>query len=300
MGDSSSKPWMYDQEDMTTPSTRYSKDSLTCSPWSDDSDVTPVWRPCSETDTVIIFDWDDTLLCSSAINAQQWRQDQLEQLESMVESILETAMQLGETMIVTNGNSSWVQDSARRFLPNLSKILSRVKVMSARAVYEQSFPGDPFAWKRQAFKEILARRRQEGYHPDGVNLIVLGDSPAEIQAAKSATKVLNGRSVIKTVKFKEAPSVNELLGQLRRVGKPEEKLEEIWLCQNSRYTWKKMIYVVQELSTIVQEDRSLSRGLVQRTFPVRKRGRREEAGRGVFQICQRQIGSLVIFDVFFT
>ena len=32
-----------------------------------------------------------------------------------------------------------------------------------------------------------------GYHPDGVNLIVLGDSPAEIQAAKSATKVLNGR-----------------------------------------------------------------------------------------------------------
>lgn len=219
---------MYDQEDMTTPSTRYSKDSLTCSPWSDDSDVTPVWRPCSETDTVIIFDWDDTLLCSSAINAQQWRQDQLEQLESMVESILETAMQLGETMIVTNGNSSWVQDSARRFLPNLSKILSRVKVMSARAVYEQSFPGDPFAWKRQAFKEILARRRQEGYHPDGVNLIVLGDSPAEIQAAKSATKVLNGRSVIKTVKFKE---------------------------------------VVQELSTIVQEDRSLSRGLVQRTFP---------------------------------
>ena len=47
------------------------------------------------------------------------------------------------------------------------------------------------------------------------------------------------------------------------------------------------------------QDRSLSRGLVQRTFPVRKRGRREEAGRGVFQICQRQIGSLVIFDVFF-
>lgn len=80
-----------------------------------------------------------------------------------------------------------------------------------------------------------------GYHPDGVNLIVLGDSPAEIQAAKAATKVLPGRSVVKTVKFKEAPSVNELLGQLRRV--------------------------VQELALIVQEDRSLSRGLVQRTFP---------------------------------
>ncbi|CAJ1354950.1 unnamed protein product [Effrenium voratum] len=190
---------------------------------------------------VIIFDWDDTLLCSSAINAQQWKPEQLEQLEQMVESILLTAMQLGETMIVTNGNASWVQDSARRFLPNLHRILNRVTVMSARAQYEQTFPGDPFAWKRQAFREILARRRQEGYHPDGVNLIVLGDSPAEIQAAKSATKVLSGRSVVKTVKFKEAPSVNELLGQLRRVA--------------------------QELAVIVQEDRSLGRNLVQRSFP---------------------------------
>ena len=80
-----------------------------------------------------------------------------------------------------------------------------------------------------------------GFHPDGVNLIVLGDSPAEIQAAKVCTKVLPGRSVVKTVKFKEAPSVNELLGQLRRT--------------------------VQELHAIVTEDRSLSRGLVQRTFP---------------------------------
>eukprot|EP00439_Symbiodinium_sp_Y106_P039351 s638_g4.t2 len=190
---------------------------------------------------VIIFDWDDTLLCSSAINAQQWRQDQLEQLEQMVESILLTAMHLGETMIVTNGNASWVQDSARRFLPNLQRTLNRVTVMSARAIYEHSFPGDPFAWKRQAFKEILARRRQEGFHPEGVNLIVLGDSPAEIQAARTATKVLCGRSMVKTVKFKEAPSVNELLGQLRRVS--------------------------QELAGIVQEDKSLSRGLVQRGFP---------------------------------
>ncbi|CAE7938961.1 unnamed protein product [Symbiodinium sp. KB8] len=190
---------------------------------------------------VIIFDWDDTLLCSSAINAQQWRQDQLEQLEQMVESILLTAMHLGETMIVTNGNASWVQDSARRFLPNLQRMLNRVTVMSARAIYEHSFPGDPFAWKRQAFKEILARRRQEGFHPEGVNLIVLGDSPAEIQAARTATKVLCGRSMVKTVKFKETPSVNELLGQLRRVS--------------------------QELAGIVQEDKSLSRGLVQRGFP---------------------------------
>jgi len=57
--------------------------------------------------------------------------------------------------------------------------------------------------------------------------------------------------------------------------------------------------VVRVVVEEICQDRSLSRGLVQRTFPVRKRGR-EEVGRGVFQIFQRQIGSLVIFDIFFT
>lgn len=201
-----------------------------------------MWSPATAVDTVIIFDWDDTLLCSSAINNQQWSPQQLQQLERAVETILQTAMRLGETMIVTNGNSTWVQDSTRRFFPGLQPTLDRLMVMSARASYESSYPGDPFSWKRQAFKEILARRRQEGGYVGGVNLIVLGDSPAEIEAAQTATKVLYGKSVVKTVKFKEAPSVNELLGQLRRV--------------------------LQELGNIVQEERSGNKGLVQRTFPA--------------------------------
>merc|ERR1719220_1729142 len=126
-------------------------------------------------DTVIIFDWDDTLLCTSAINSQQWYPSQLQQLGRTVESILHTAMLLGETLIVTNGTESWVQTSANRFLPELIPTLSRVKVMSARARYEHLHPKDPFMWKRHAFNDILTCRRQ-GFHPDAgnVNLVVLG------------------------------------------------------------------------------------------------------------------------------
>jgi len=216
--------------------------SFGCSPWSpiDADDFTSMSGPVSSVDTLIIFDWDDTLLCSSALNGHSWNQSQLEQLENLVESILRMAMTLGETIIVTNGNGTWVQESSRRFFPSLEQTLDKMQVFSARACYEKSFPGDPFAWKRQAFREILAQRRQEGYHGSGVNLVVLGDSPAEIQAAQQASKVLSGRSIVKTVKFKEAPSVNELLGQLRRV--------------------------MQELAGIVMEDRSLSRSLLQRSF----------------------------------
>merc|ERR1719440_2344661 len=51
-------------------------------------------------DTVIIFDWDDTLLCSSAINMQDWTVPQLAALELAVESVLKASMNLGETLII--------------------------------------------------------------------------------------------------------------------------------------------------------------------------------------------------------
>jgi hypothetical protein len=169
-------------------------------------------------DTVIIFDWDDTLLCSSAINLQQWNASQLEELEIAIETVLIAAMRLGETLIVTNGNRCWVQDSSRRFLPRLTPLLNRLKVMSARAAYETSWPGDPFAWKKAAFHEILSDRqgKLDPAHAT-LNLIVLGDSLAEIEAAHSATQRIPGTSLVKTVKFKEMPSADELLGELRMV-----------------------------------------------------------------------------------
>jgi hypothetical protein len=222
-------------------------------------------------ETVIVFDWDDTLLCSTAINSQQWSQEQLVLLEQAVQCILATAMSLGETLIVTNGISSWVQDSARRFLPSLVPIIERLQVHSARAKYELSYPGDPMEWKNQAFKDIfVSRRRQierfnstENWQPwaderpserpsspgssisEGpcvVNMVVLGDSPAEIEAARAAGRILGKPSLVKTVKFKEGPSVNELVGQLRRVA--------------------------QELGQVVNQEESMHRSLIQRPLPA--------------------------------
>lgn len=196
-------------------------------------------RDAKPSDTVIIFDWDDTLLCSSAINLQQWSVGQLQQLELTAETILCASMDLGETLIVTNGNKSWVQDSARRFMPKLIPLLSKLRVMSARFAYEQSWPGEPFAWKKAAFSEIFSEREASGV--SGVNLVVIGDSFAEIEAAQTATSSLRGTSVVKTVKLKEMPSVNELLGELR--------------------------VLTQQLPDIVNEDCSMSKVLVPRSLP---------------------------------
>lgn len=172
-------------------------------------------------DTLIIFDWDDTLLCSSAINYSKWSYDQLDDLERAAGTVLEAAMKLGEVMIITNGNATWVEESSNRFVPGLVPILKRITSMSAREHFEEAFPGDPFSWKRAAFRHVLDRRRQQNCQPpaayEGLNLIVLGDSPAEMEAAHYATHMVRGRNtLVKTVKFKELPSVPELLGQLER------------------------------------------------------------------------------------
>jgi len=165
---------------------------------------------------VIIFDWDDTLLCSAALNNMMWSWEELKQLEVAAESALNAAMALGETLIVTNGNATWVHDSATRFLPGLLPTIAKVQVVSARAMFEASFPGDPFMWKRAAFKHLLTKERR--FTADScLNLVALGDQMPEIDAAHFIVKNLGAPSRAKTVKLKEQPSIVEVMGQLAKM-----------------------------------------------------------------------------------
>jgi len=192
---------------------------------SSDSDSPMVGASRSHSPTLIIFDWDDTLLCTTAINARCWIEGQLQQLERTVESLLRQAMSLGDTIIVTNGKPMWVKESCRHFFPSLLPLLDQISVISARAQFEHIFPTNPFAWKRHTFRKILQCRHRQVPDDFGLNLIVLGDSQAEIEAAHSAMEVVRGRSAqVKTVKFRAAPSCAQLVGQLRKVRTDFEKL----------------------------------------------------------------------------
>jgi len=166
-------------------------------------------------DTLLIWDWDDTLMCSSAINANQLMQHQVEQLDNLIEQVVRLSMRLGDTCIVTNADEQWVVESTRRFCPRNMQLLSQIPVLSARRKWELQCPGDVFAWKRETFKEVLAAR-QNGHPGQALNLVVLGDSPSEMEAAQTSTGTVPFHPMtIKTVKFKEVPSAEELLDQLR-------------------------------------------------------------------------------------
>lgn len=158
--------------------------------------------------TVIIFDWDDTLLCSSDLSTGACSQYLLGELEKAAISILEVALKLGQVVIVTNASYAWFVRSARDFLPGILPILDRVRVVSARDKYNQEFPQDPFAWKSHAFDDVLDSLPHS-------NLVALGDSLAEIEAARTS----RGSSFVKTLQFKRMPSTADLIGELRRVVK---------------------------------------------------------------------------------
>jgi phosphoglycolate phosphatase-like HAD superfamily hydrolase len=158
--------------------------------------------------TVIIFDWDDTLLCSSALHC--CLPNQFIELEEVVEALLLMSMKLGRTMIVTNAMESWIQETAQRFMPRLLPTLERLLIVYARKNYERIWPGDTFAWKRETFRELL--NDKFGRY---LNLLVVGDSLSEIRAAENVAESLGTTALVKTVKFKAMPSPSDLLGELR-------------------------------------------------------------------------------------
>ena len=87
--------------------------------------------------SMIIWDWDDTLMASTFLSPYQSRilepsvrkrlpkiaQGQLDQLQDLVIKVLRKSVQMGPTYIITNAGQGWVELSSGRFLPKLYKEL---------------------------------------------------------------------------------------------------------------------------------------------------------------------------------
>lgn len=174
--------------------------------------------------SLIVFDWDDTLLCTSYINSQI-DSDDLEpsirnllfELETLVKNLLDLAISKGEVFIITNAAEGWVENSSHQYLPSCVPILDKVKIISARSIYEHKYPNNLYKWKIKAFMDIYNLSSVK----DISNLICLGDSYMELEAAHKLVEYIIHRNYseayIKTVKFKECPDILTLINQLNAV-----------------------------------------------------------------------------------
>jgi len=180
--------------------------------------------PNNNQETVIIFDWDDTLLASSFLSGRGLRLDspaektseidpQLRELEASVVNVLNLALNYGRVHIITNAETGWVQLSAQKFIPAVVPLLTKVKVLSARSTYENLYPESPLKWKFCAFQEKLSKSLEGKTEK---NIISFGDSHVEREAVRAVTRGLpNTRT--KSVKFAERPSMEQLRRQIELV-----------------------------------------------------------------------------------
>jgi hypothetical protein len=177
-------------------------------------------QPKLESETIkniFIYDWDDTLLCTSYFKKNDIFTDnfflttndkkQLNNLEKKVYDLLKLSIENGTTYIITNSADGWIQWSVEKFYPTLYPLLDKLIIKSARSLYEKKYPGNLKKWKIQTFLE-LEQELSVGFN----NIICLGDSEQEIDACNLLATRLD--CIYKTVKLRNDPMPEDLNKQL--------------------------------------------------------------------------------------
>ena len=184
-----------------------------------------VWKPLNDSQRhnhLIIFDWDDTLLPTSFLiyknvignenKLNEKDQIKINKLEQLVSNLLTLSLSKGDVYIITNSGEGWVEESTKKFYPNIKDILDKIEIISARKDYEKKYPNDTKLWKIGAFLNLKNRLNEDLI----TNILCIGDSVFEMDAGKIlAANFIH--AVIKTIKFKESPKPEELNKQINLV-----------------------------------------------------------------------------------
>ena len=184
-----------------------------------------IWNPSmkpKQHNSIIIFDWDDTLFPTSFltpggifnedIKLSEVDKNKLLILEQCTFTLLNEAIKKGNVYIITNAGKGWVEYSANKFYPSIKNFLSEIEIISARGEYEKMYPGNSRQWKIQAFLTLLKYVDIKLV----TNIICIGDSLFEMEAGRILASKFT-KAFIKTVKFKEVPKLDELIKQLKLV-----------------------------------------------------------------------------------
>ena len=169
------------------------------------------------TNHITIFDYDDTFLPSSWIShlvqlnvpVTEEIRNQLELVDKSASALLQEALQYSKVIIITNAENGWVEDSSRIFMPRFYSLLDSVRVVSARSLYESSYPCCSTVWKKQAFKDVIDSLISFNDYP---SILSIGDSLHEREAILAYGHE-NPHSLIKSIKLIEVPSPSYLATQ---------------------------------------------------------------------------------------
>jgi hypothetical protein len=175
---------------------------------------------------VIVFDWDDTLYCTTAAEelgaaGLSLPSDRVvREGRELVAPLMRKFSAYGEVVILTNATAHHpilCMLAAGFSEPSTTEIAGSYGCISARDLYCARWADNPLAWKQQAFEDLVSYRDAIG-EPIEV-LVSIGDSPFErdavIEALSPARSPRGRQPVLKSVKLLERPRSDQWLEQLR-------------------------------------------------------------------------------------
>lgn len=194
--------------------------------------------------TIIFFDWDDTLLPTSWLRTSPLVDSQgrinpngpgnsdllanLMRYMSGVTSLLRLAQDLGTVVIVTNARRPWVDASCRAFLPGVRHAMQRIPVLYGLELVNASgaqakkgavnLTQTKVAAMRTAMNEFYSRYEGQSWK----NVVSIGDALFEHDAIRAVVKerpeyTAGQKCRVKTIKLLEGPSMAGLEAELKVV-----------------------------------------------------------------------------------
>jgi len=182
--------------------------------------------PFTPDETLLIFDWDDTILPSTflqrnglRLDANSWpnaeQRKALAEVAAAAAKTMLAARRHGTVVLVTNAERGWIELSCQKFLPMLLPQLECVKIVSARTSYEGPECKAPLQWKLRAFAVEITNHFGSDVladHSSRKNILSFGDSLHEREAVLVATSSLPNCAT-KALKFVERPDISQILKQ---------------------------------------------------------------------------------------
>mmetsp|Transcript_124362 Transcript_124362/g.310943 ORF Transcript_124362/g.310943 Transcript_124362/m.310943 type:complete len:421 (+) Transcript_124362:93-1355(+) len=178
--------------------------------------------------TLIIFDWDDTLCPSTACMASEHSDEDLayflHDLTRAAVALLNQAKELAsKVVIVTNAGEGWVDSCCAAWMPELQATLEDLEICSARARWEPSGVSSPTGWKAREFHNVINRFYSRYENQSWKNILAVGDAPYEHEALMRVVETAPYcRS--KSVRFMTTPSIDQLAFQIRALRETLEKV----------------------------------------------------------------------------
>ena len=170
--------------------------------------------------TLIILDWDDTLFPTSwvvknninLVDARnRWKYIPLFiELDKMLYNLIQKLKKYGKVIIITNAMPNWINDSVS-VLPKTAQIISSVKILSARQLFQSQF-NDMMEWKKHTFKKAINKDMNNNKI---LNIISIGDAEYEYKALIDLYNWNNkNKKILKSIKLIHNPTYNILMDQL--------------------------------------------------------------------------------------